>query len=358
MGSGTDRRPSRVGARSGVGRSRVWLLCCCIVAAAGASPLDAAPPIFDVHLHALAADAQGPPPLAMCTPFVEFPAWDPQQPYAQTFAEVMKEPPCEHPIWSPTTDQGVFDRTLAVMEKLNVYGVLSGTSDRVESWMRAAPGRFVPGLGFNVARGDVEVDWLREQFETKRVQVLAEVTNQYAGIAPDDERMEPFWALAEELDVPVGIHVGNGPPGVRYLGSPGYAAQLHSALTMEPVLVRHPKLRVYLMHAGYPMLDDLLALLYTHPQVHVGLGVISYTTPTPAYYRFLRGIVEAGFANRILFGSDQMVWPETIEYAVQRILDAPFLSQAQKRAVLYENAARFFRFDDATRARHHATSSP
>jgi uncharacterized protein len=62
---------------------------------------------------------------------------------------------------------------------------------------------------------------------------------------------------------------------VIYLGFPGYRAHLHSALTMEEVLIRHPRLRVYLMHAGYPLLDDLLAVLYAHPQVYVDVGVMS-----------------------------------------------------------------------------------
>ena len=42
-------------------------------------------PIIDVHVHALGADAQGPPPLGMCTPIKEFPTWDPAQPYGATF---------------------------------------------------------------------------------------------------------------------------------------------------------------------------------------------------------------------------------------------------------------------------------
>ena len=30
-------------------------------------------PVIDVHLHALAADGQGPPPIAMCTPSIRSP---------------------------------------------------------------------------------------------------------------------------------------------------------------------------------------------------------------------------------------------------------------------------------------------
>ena len=136
------------------------------------------------------------------------------------------------------------------------------------------------------------------------------------------------------------------------MGAEGYRARLHSALTMEEVLVRHPRLRIYLMHAGYPMIDDLLALLYAHPQVHVDVGVIVYTQPRAAFYRYLERIVEAGFESRILFGSDQMVWPETIERAVGVIEDAPFLSARQKRAIFYDNAARFLRLSADQRAAH------
>jgi len=223
----------------------------------------------------------------------------------------------------------------------------------VAAWMQAAPGRFFPGLSLQLGRSDLPPDSLRALHAEGRLAVLAEVTNQYAGIAPDDERMEPYWALAEALDVPVGIHVGPGPPGVIYLGSTGYRARLHSALTLEEVLVRHPRLRVYIMHAGYPLLDDLLAVLYTHPQVYVDVGVIVFTQPRPAFYRYLRGIVDAGFANRVMFGSDQMVWPGVIERSIAVIEEAPFLSEQEKRDILYNNATRFLRLSQEEIARHH-----
>ena len=40
-------------------------------------------PIIDMHMHALAANHQGPPPVAICSPFDQFPAWDPAQPYGE-----------------------------------------------------------------------------------------------------------------------------------------------------------------------------------------------------------------------------------------------------------------------------------
>lgn len=96
---------------------------------------------------------------------------------------------------------------------------------------------------------------------------------------PGDPAFEPYFALAEELDIPVGIHIGTGPPGVPYLFAKNYRARLHSPLLLEEVLVRHPKLRVYIMHAGWPMIDDLLAVLWTHPQVYVDVGIIVYALP-------------------------------------------------------------------------------
>ena len=311
------------------------------------------PPVIDMHMHALAADSQGPPPLAMCTP-MKFPAWDQTIPYEDVFMDMLKRPTCDDLVWSPETEEELLSQTLGAMERRNIVGVLSGTPDRVAEWMSVSPDRFLPGIGFRIG-GDREysLEALSNLHEQGRLAVFAEITNQYVGIEPDDERMEPYWALAEQLDIPAGIHIGTGPPGAIYLSSPDYRARMHSPLTLEEVLVRHPRLRVYIMHAGFPMLDDLLALMYAHPQVHVEVGVIVHTQPQPAFYRFLRGITDAGFGKRVMFGSDQMVWPGTIERGIRVIEEAPFLSDDEKRDILYNNAARFLRFSEEDIARHH-----
>lgn len=314
-------------------------------------------PIIDMHLHALPADHQGPPPVAICTPINPFPAWDPAQPYGTVFMAMLKQPSCEDPVWSPQTDSELMEQTIEVMQRNNIFGVLSGTPDRVATWMASAPGRFIPGLEFQLGGDGLSTDSLRMLHDAGQLAVLAEITNQYAGITPDDPRMEPYWALAEALDIPVGIHIGTGPPGVIYLGATEYRARFHSALTLESVLVRHPRVRVYIMHAGYPLLDDLLAVLYAHPQVYVDVGVIVFTQPRAAFYRYLKTIVESGFGNRVMFGSDQMVWPGVIERAINVIEEAPFLSKEQKRDIFYNNAARFLRLSTEEISRHHKQSS-
>lgn len=195
---------------------------------------------------------------------------------------------------------------------------------------------------------------MRSWFEEGRYRVFAEVAIQYDGVSPSDERFEPYLAVAEELDVPVGIHIGTGPPGAPYLpGSSEYRARLHSPLVLEEALVRHPRLRVYVMHAGWPMLDDLLALLWTHPRVYVDVGVISYVLPRKEFHRYLERVVGAGFGKRVLFGSDQMNWPAAIEVAIEAIDTAPFLNEEQKRDILFHNAARFLRLSEAEIAAMH-----
>ena len=298
-------------------------------------------PIIDMHLHAMRATDQGPPPVSICVP-PSFPPAESAAGWATTFTSFLKNPPCDNPLRSPMTDRELMERTLAILKRRNIFGVASGPL--VEQWHKEAGDRIIPGLSFTLGSDSPSVSGMRDLFKSGRFAVLGEVAIQYQGIEPGDQRFEPYLAAAEELDIPVAIHVGTGPPGSPYLpGTGAYRARLHSPLVLEEALVRHPRLRVYAMHAGWPMLDDTLAMLWTHPQLYVDVGVISFGIPRAAFHAYLRRIVEAGFGKRVLFGSDQMVWPEAIEIAIGSIETAEFLDQGQKRDILYNNAARFLR---------------
>jgi len=97
-------------------------------------------------------------------------------------------------------------------------------------------------------------------------------------------------------------------------------------------------------------------VLWAHPQTHVDVGVISWVLPRKEFHRYLQRIVEAGFVKRVMFGSDQMNWPGVIEPAIETIESAPFLSEKEKREILFENAARFLRLTPEEIARLHGKS--
>ena len=308
-------------------------------------------PIIDMHLHAYAADENGPPPLGLCVPVLSH--LSPLDPNREVFKHpVAKAPLCSDPIWSPVTDQALMEQTIRVLERRNIVGVLSGPPDRVRHWHEAAPRRFIPSVEFQLGPNAPSPEALRRLFKDGPFAVLGEVANQYVGIAPDDERMEPFWALAEQLDIPVAIHMGEGPAGAAYL-FPTYRARLTSPYLLEEVLIRHPRLRVSVMHCGSPLIDAMIAMLGAYPQLYVDIGGIQWFYPRAYFHQQLRKFIDAGFGKRVMFGSDQMVWPGVIEPAIAIIEEAPFLSQEQKRDIFYNNAARFLRLSKEDIARHH-----
>lgn len=279
-------------------------------------------PIIDVHLHAQQlwtsprADAGG------------------------TFGSVFAEPVTGILAAESTAD--LQRATLAALERYNIVKAVA-SGELAEEYRKAQPKRILASPLLSGA--DEPAASLRMAFASGRYQALAEFMPQYSGLAPNDDSLKAYFALAEELDVPLGIHVGLGPPGAAYAGSPKYRMAHSNPLLLEDVLVRHPKLRLYVMHAGWPMLDEMVGLLYAHPQVYVDVGVIDWFLPQPEFYSYLRRLVEAGFSKRIMFGSDQMVWPDAIGRAVVTVESAPFLSEQQRRDIMCRNAMRFFRLD-------------
>jgi predicted TIM-barrel fold metal-dependent hydrolase len=303
----------------------------------------AAPPaIIDMHLHALGAADQGPPPVVICAPYDTIPTRDVRKGAAPYAVYAFKTARCAHPIWSAADDAALQRESLAELNRYNIVAVTSGSPAMVETWRQAAPERIIPAIMFGLSDAP-SIPALRALHQAGKLAVLGEIGTQYEGIAPNDPRLDPYFALAEELDIPVGIHVGPGPPGATALGIKTFRMSAGDPLLLEDVLVKHPHLRLYVMHAGWPNIDHMIALMYAYPQVYVDTAVIDFTQPKAEFHRYLRRLVEAGYGDRIMFGSDQMVWPKAIGPAIEAINSADFLSSAQKRAILYDNAARFLR---------------
>lgn len=314
----------------------------------GAAAVDYAGPIIDMHLHAMRRKL--PQPFRACTgdQRIIYPAFDPAKPETAENLEV-----CAHPILSAIDPAELRDRTLVELRKHHVRrAVVSADLDALSEWVARSDGIVIPA-SVPADSTALALDQLRRAHAAGKVAIFAELGTQYLGKRADDPVFEPFWALAERLDVPVGIHLGDGMARSVIDPKDKYRAALTSPFQLEAVLIRHPRTRLYVMHAASPLIDEMIAMLFRYPSLYVDVAAIDWSAPRARFYAELQRLIDAGFGERILFGSDQTLFPQAIGLAIDSIEQAPFLSADQKRDILYNNAARFLRLTDKQIAADH-----
>ena len=244
-------------------------------------------------------------------------------------------------------DDSLRQRVVTLMDEFNIVtAFLSDQPDDVFEWVDAVHGRFIASpMVYDPA--DADLVRLRREYEAGRFGGMGEIASQYSGIAADDPVLEPIFALAEEFDVPVLIHLhGGGAPAADFRIAIGRPTRL------EEVLVRHPTLRIYLEKSGFPFLAETIALMYRYPNVYGDLSW--HNRPREIWEWYLRRLLDAGLGKRLMFGSDATPSrPQLISQNVEAINSAEFLSDEQKRDIFYNNAARFLRLSDEEIAKHH-----
>ena len=301
------------------------------------------PPVIDVHFHAMDDSPAGSQP--MCPNTSRFTASDPKAEEARS-GWVQEE--CSSKLYPAAKGEYIKD-VVADMERLNVTAVVFGSAEAVKKWQDAAPGRVIPGSGFSAGGKRLPVEEVRKLFAGGGFKVMGEIGLQYEGVSPSDMSVDPYFALAEELDIPVAIHMGTGGSGRANVTTPRFRGSMGNPLLLEDLLARHPKLRVQVMHAGYPMIDNMLTLLQASSHVYVDVAGLIWSYPIKEVNRYIERLVDAGFGDRVMFGTDQLVWPKLMAYSIGVIQNADYLTTAQKRDILYNNAARFLRIEAKAR---------
>jgi predicted TIM-barrel fold metal-dependent hydrolase len=248
---------------------------------------------------------------------------------------------------SSTSDEAIMEATLAEMHHYNItLAVTSGPLEVLYLWKSKEPERIIGGVHFDEVTSLPDVEKLRQQFMSGQLSVLGELVAQHAGLSLNDSLFAPYLTLAEELDIPVGIHTGLGPAETPYTCCPNFRVAYGNPILLEEVLVKHPKLRLYMMHGGWPYLEETKAIMSVYPQVYADLATINWIIPREEFHEYLKDLIRAGFGKRLMFGSDQMVWPEAIGMAIEGIESAKFLSKEEKRDIFYNNAARFLKLKE------------
>jgi predicted TIM-barrel fold metal-dependent hydrolase len=183
---------------------------------------------------------------------------------------------------------------------------------------------------------------LRELLSEKRIIGL----KLYPGYEPfyvHDARLRVVYELAGEYQVPVMIHTGDtyDPRGKVKYAHP---------IEVDEVAVDYPDVTFVICHLGNPWVTDAMEVIYKNENV---VGDISGFTLKHFEERFERFMVDqvrevvtyAGNPHSILYGTD---WPISGMRSYLSFVEKLDLSDAERRLVLFENAARVFRLDPSS----------
>lgn len=231
-------------------------------------------------------------------------------------------------------------RTVEEMKKYNiVLGVLTeGNLDELYRW-KEFDSRFMLGAMVGEPKA-ADLKRITNDFKNGKLDVVGEIASQYYNYAINDPALDPLFTLAEKFDAPVLVHCAGAGGGTHFPIAKG------NPLLVSEVIKKHPKLRIYIENAGWPFLEEIISLMYFYPNVYADLSTITWIIPRKVFHNYLKDLMDAGLGKRIMFGSDQMIWPETIGMAIEAIESAEFLTEEQRRDIFYNNAVRFLRLNE------------
>lgn len=274
--------------------------------------------IIDVHFHARYFDDYGkfPPPNPVTGKIPEF-----------------------------KSNDDLLNQTLAILKKNNIVKVIcAGNLSRNNDYKIADSAMIISALEYPNWQNEPLPDTTTfiRLFKEKKFSVFGELGLQYKGKTLADPEFAPYIAICERLRIPVTLHTGQSAPNTPYTCCPKFTISSGKPLTVEEVLKKHPKLKIQMMHMGHPFLEEMKAIMNVYPQVYVDIAPMNWVLPVEEFYSYLKALMIAGFGKRIMYGTDQMAWPDAITLAVTNTENAPFLTEEQKQDIFYNNAARFY----------------
>jgi predicted TIM-barrel fold metal-dependent hydrolase len=232
-------------------------------------------------------------------------------------------------------------KTIEYMNRNNVVKALvSGDNQMVKSWVQAYPDRFLPSFSPDMSIQDhpSAAKQFEKEIEEGKWRAMGELGLPYAGLPLNDPLLFPYYEICERKKIPVFFHTGLDGPNPQLLVSPKFRLELGDPLLLQDIVIRFPNLKVVIMHMGWPFPDHALYMLYAYPNVYLDTAVVNWILGQSVFDRMLKEAVQTVGSDRILFGSDQMAWPQMITPAVEAIKKADYLTENDKRRILSENA--------------------
>jgi aminocarboxymuconate-semialdehyde decarboxylase len=236
--------------------------------------------------------------------------------------------------------------------------IVLAQNEGLAAWVRTHPDRFVAMASVALQHPDLAAEQLEDATTRLGLRGVA-IGGHVNGEDLSSPKYDPFWAKAAELRALVFMHPGGAENIVRpgalggrgdlgnIIGNPLETTYFLSRLIFDGTLDRFPALRVCTAHAG-GYLPSYLGRTDVACRVRQNARCANAKSPRDYFRRELlidtmifseeglRHLVGEVGAGQIVYGTDiPYTWPVTVDL----ILNAPFLSDADKIAILGGNLA-------------------
>jgi aminocarboxymuconate-semialdehyde decarboxylase len=235
-------------------------------------------------------------------------------------------------------------------------------NEGLANWVAAHPDRFVAFASVALQHPDLAAEQLEDAVKKLGLRG-ASIGGHVNGEDVSSPRYDPFWAKAAELGVLVFMHPGGADNIIRegalrgrgdlgnIIGNPLETTYFLSRLIFDGTLDRFPGLRICAAHAG-GYLPSYLGRTEVACTVRANANCANKKRPSEYFKRELlvdtiilseeglRHLVAEVGVGQIVYGTDiPFNWPVTVDL----VLKAPFLSDADKEAILGGNLMRLLR---------------
>lgn len=239
---------------------------------------------------------------------------------------------------SESVDDGGLQRLVEDMDRANIQrGLLVGAENTATGKIHASyPGRFFTFVTLD------PTDGMRAVREFERL-VREEGANGlrlsalYNGVTANDRRYYPLYAKAAELDVPVRIYTAMNYANDRPydLGHPRY---------LDDVAVDFPELRIVAGLAGWPWVNEMVALLRRHPNLYVDTAAHHpryFAQPGSGWEQFMQ-FGNTLLQDKVMVGLSRYLFGVPFETLIEDYKNLPLKEKVIEKW-LYGNAANFHR---------------
>jgi hypothetical protein len=236
---------------------------------------------------------------------------------------------------------GVYKAAISSSWELqNSYRELNGTSFLYGLMLPCPNGKVPYSLQpcYSDGKDWPPIEWVEQQIREKRIDFFGEILSQYYGISAGDSLLFPYYTLAQQYQLPVGIHTGGAGPDH---GSPDFSMEMGNPVMIEKLLVQFPSMKIWIMHAGDQHYKETIRIMRENKKVYADLSVLSnpFIVPAERFAPIMKEFIAAGLEDRLMLGTDN----GPAEKVIQAVEGLDFLTDQQKDKIFYQNAERFFK---------------